>query len=154
MTERKRAEAVALSGGAGSASFSGFGDFEGAKGSSSASAASPSRSSNQASPDSSPTGRSVAAKRSSILQGVSQQELLMQHRRSLAGLQAEPTQTSGAPSPLEMELEGVTLSRRHTYSQKEYDDGRQADVYSKLESFRAGFDEGEHKEADANDDDG
>jgi hypothetical protein len=133
MTERKRAEAVALTHGGASASFC---DFE-APGSG---ANSPSQRAGDALLSTSGSPRSIfAARRTSIVEGLSQHDLLAHHRRSLAGLQPIEKTADQGPS---LELEGVTLSRRHTYTEREYAEGQKEEVFAQLDDFKCGFDDG------------
>lgn len=94
----------------------------------------------------SPTARSMyLAKRTSIVDGLSAHELLMQHRRSLIGLPVgltdSSTTTGQEARPAIADLEGVTLSKRHTYTKTEYDAGANAAKFEELKSFKLGFDE-------------
>ena len=88
----------------------------------------------------SPAGGEAASryanKRTPIVAGVSSGELIMQHRRSLAGL-ADGEPGDGAPKGAELDaLTGVTLSRRHTFTQEEYDSTRSQGQYDKLDEFK------------------
>lgn len=71
---------------------------------------------------------------------VSPFELVMMHRRSLAGLSCTSDPNEGIPDAAIEELSGVTLSRRHTQTQEEYERRRDEAAYRELESFQCPFD--------------
>lgn len=99
---------------------------------------------------SSPTARAMyLAKRKSVVDGFSAQELLMHHRRSLIGLPL-PDGNEPVARPALADLEGVTLSKRHTFTKTEYEAQQNVDMFRTLEGFKTGFEEGlEAQEPDA-----
>lgn len=69
-------------------------------------------------------------RRTSIVDGVTAQQLALAHRKSLADL-------SGHAAFDPSSLAGVTLSKRHMTSRTEYDAGRQPGQFEVLESFQS-----------------
>eukprot|EP00672_Neobodo_designis_P024365 CAMPEP_0174829522 /NCGR_PEP_ID=MMETSP1114-20130205/1974_1 /TAXON_ID=312471 /ORGANISM="Neobodo designis, Strain CCAP 1951/1" /LENGTH=168 /DNA_ID=CAMNT_0016063273 /DNA_START=171 /DNA_END=677 /DNA_ORIENTATION=- len=151
MSQRVRAESVAMSGGNGGASFSGFADFDADVASGATSPKGADLSSSNGANNGSPRALRMA-KRTSILEGFSQQELISQHRRSLAGLQPAP-ESAATALPSEEDLAGVTLSKRHTFTKKEYEAGQHEELFHQLEGFKAGFDDDDDTEERRRDDD-
>jgi hypothetical protein len=100
----------------------------------------------------SPSSRALyLAKRRSVVEGLSAQDLLLQHRRSLVGL---PVADDLLPNrPAISDLEGVTLSKRHTFTKQEYDAARVASEFEKLTNYSIGFEEGATDVRDAEADD-
>jgi hypothetical protein len=140
-----------MSNGHGGASFSGFNDFDADVASGASSPKTNDLAVSSASTSASPRALRMA-KRTSILDGMSQQELILQHRRSLAGLQPAP-EAAAADMPTEEDLAGVTLSKRHTFTKKEYEAGQEDQLFNQLEGFKAGFDDGDDTEVRRRDDD-
>eukprot|EP00760_Papus_ankaliazontas_P002650 PhM_4_TR11210/c0_g1_i1/m.78177 len=68
-------------------------------------------------------------RKTSIVAGVSSDELITQHRKSIV----EHCKTTGGVNVAD--LMGVTLSRRHTQSVDEYDGELEPKAYNELESF-------------------
>lgn len=122
-------------------SFS-FGEFESGfypeSGTASPSRPLPAGTNGDSSAPASPSNNMYRAKRTSIVDGVSAMDLQLQHRRSLAGLAAADTNPTGVDMS---ELEGVTLSKRHTYTRAEYDAGRETTKFSELGAFKVGFED-------------
>ncbi len=99
----------------------------------------------------SPSSRALyLAKRRSVVEGLSAQDLLLQHRRSLVGL---PIADDLPNRPAISDLEGVTLSKRHTFTKQEYDAARVASEFEKLTNYSIGFEEGATEARDAEADD-
>lgn len=71
------------------------------------------------------------SRKTSIVAGVSSDELVVMHRKSLCDIA-----TKGGTAAADIsELHGVTLSRRHTLSAEEYDANVAQDKFRELETY-------------------
>lgn len=88
--------------------------------------------------DDEPVATSYQRGRKSIVEGVDATDLLQMHRKSLADL---GTNSSHAGEVDPDRFAGVTLSRRHRVSRREYDEGKDDSSAQQLEGFSFGTSE-------------
>jgi len=78
---------------------------------------------------------SYQARKTSIVDGMSSDALIQEHRKSISAINEE----MGADAIDGAEMCGVTLSRRHSMSREEYEEGETKDGFTKLDGY--GFQE-------------
>eukprot|EP01060_Flectonema_neradi_P028520 TRINITY_DN3834_c0_g1_i1.p1 TRINITY_DN3834_c0_g1~~TRINITY_DN3834_c0_g1_i1.p1 ORF type:complete len:116 (+),score=20.66 TRINITY_DN3834_c0_g1_i1:126-473(+) len=76
------------------------------------------------------TSGSYQTRKTSIVSGMSTNKLIDEHRRSIANLNED----AGCRVDVGA-LTGVTLSRRHTLSQQEYNDGLDSATFEELRGY-------------------
>lgn len=74
------------------------------------------------------------ARKTSIVAGVTADQLVVQHRKSLADI-AGGGGVAGKPAGDISDLNGVTLSKRHSLATEEYEGGLQANAYQQLDGY-------------------
>eukprot|EP00756_Hemistasia_phaeocysticola_P061711 Hpha_TRINITY_DN5139_c0_g1::TRINITY_DN5139_c0_g1_i1::g.192901::m.192901 len=74
---------------------------------------------------------SYQARKTSIVAGMSTEGLVAEHRKSISAINEE----AGAGAISAGDMCGVTLSRKHSMSREEYEEGETKDGFTKLESY-------------------
>jgi len=75
-------------------------------------------------------------RKTSVVAGVSADELLTQHRKSIAQISRQGNPDSGVAGTIAADLMGVTLSRRHQQSVEEYNEEHCEKVYASMEGYQ------------------